>query len=146
MSHPPPEALPRRFTRSFHLSAKPVGARCNLDCTYCYYLHKGAAVDSTSGAVPVKGRISDELLDEFVRQYITGQDVEEIDFTWHGGEPTLLGLDFFRKVVQLQQKYAGTKRRCKKPMQVRGLSRRWAGRLFSHGGTTSVASGVYRVK
>jgi uncharacterized protein len=54
--------------------------------------------------------MSDELLEEFIRQYIASQDLEPVSFTWHGGEPTLLGLDFYRKVISLQQKHAGTKR------------------------------------
>jgi uncharacterized protein len=54
--------------------------------------------------------MSDELLEEFIRQHIAGQDSETVNFTWHGGEPTLLGVDFYRKIISLQQKHAGTKR------------------------------------
>ena len=93
------------FPRSFHVVAKPVGSLCNLDCTYCYYLHK----DDLTPQRP-SGRMADELLEEFIRQYIAGQEVEEVVFNWHGGEPALLGLDFFRRVVELQRKYAGTMR------------------------------------
>jgi uncharacterized protein len=71
---------------------------------YCYYLHKDEALRNAP-----HGPISDEILENFIRQYITTQDVDNIVFNWHGGEPALLGLDFYRKVVQLQQKYAGTK-------------------------------------
>jgi uncharacterized protein len=78
---------------------------CNLDCTYCYYLHKEDLLGNQAGS-----RISDEVLEEFVRQYITGQEVESVTFNWHGGEPALLGLDFFRKVVELERKYANGKR------------------------------------
>jgi serine-type anaerobic sulfatase-maturating enzyme len=92
-----------RSARSFHVVAKPIGSHCNLDCTYCCYSHKG-------GLLPSPGRISDDLLEEFIRQYITGQEVDEVRFNWHGGEPALLGLDFYTKVVELQRKYAGTKR------------------------------------
>jgi len=97
--------MPSRLTRSFHIAVKPIGSRCNIDCTYCYYLHKqGLLADSTASP------ISDELLEEFIRQYVTGQEAESIEFTWHGGEPTLLGLDFYRKIVELQKKYASGKR------------------------------------
>jgi uncharacterized protein len=78
---------------------------CNLDCTYCYYLHKEELLPHK-----MADRIDDELLEEFIRQYIAGQDVDDIRFNWHGGEPALMGLDFYRKIIQLQQKYAGTKR------------------------------------
>jgi uncharacterized protein len=105
MNRNPVTTPPHRLRRSFHVVAKPIGARCNLDCAYCYYLHKK---DLLPGAAD--GRIADDLLEEFIRQYITGQDLEPIAFSWHGGEPTLLGLDFFRRVVELQQKYADTKR------------------------------------
>ncbi len=91
-----------RHPRSFHVVVKPIGAQCNLGCTYCYYLHKDGLL-----ADGVPHRIADDLLEEFIRQYIAGQEVEEVTFNWHGGEPMLLGLDFFRKVVELQRKYAG---------------------------------------
>ncbi len=96
-------ARSKRLRRSFHIAAKPIGSACNLDCTYCYYVHKAdLLVDETP-------RLSEELLETFVQQYIEDQDAQSIVFTWHGGEPTLLGIDFFRKVVELQQKHAGAK-------------------------------------
>ena len=85
-----------RHPRSFHVVAKPIGSVCNLDCAYCYYRYKETG----------KGRIADDLLEEFIRQYIAGQEDDPVVFNWHGGEPALLGLDFFRKVVELEQKYA----------------------------------------
>ena len=85
-----------KYPRSFHVVAKPIGSACNLDCAYCYYHYK-----DTRG-----GRISDELLEEFIRQYIAGQEDDPVVFNWHGGEPALLGLDFFRRVVELEEKYA----------------------------------------
>ena len=101
--------------RSFHVVAKPVGAACNLECTYCYYLHKeGLLPDRTAG------RMSDDLLEEFIRQYIDGQGIEEVKFNWHGGEPALVGLDFYRKVVQLQREYAGAKQ-IKNEFQTNGV-------------------------
>jgi len=95
----------RRLVRSFQVLAKPIGPQCNLDCTYCYYLHKQELLPDTAG-----GPISEELLEEFTRQSIVGHDGDSVCFTWHGGEPMLLGLDFYRKVIQLQQKYARSKR------------------------------------
>ncbi len=95
--------------------AKPVGARCNLDCAYCYYLSKTDLLGAARA-----DRMSEELLEEFVRQYIAGQDEDTVVFTWHGGEPTLLGLDFFRKVAKLQQRHAGGKR-IENDLQTNGL-------------------------
>ena len=115
MSQPASVAQPRPFTRSFHVLTKPIGSRCNLDCTYCYYLHKNDLLADTTAS-----QISEELLEEFIRQYIASQDVDSVSFTWHGGEPAMLGLDFFRKIVQLQQKYAGSKR-IKNDLQTNGL-------------------------
>ena len=84
----------------FHAMVKPVGAICNLDCAYCYYLHKEQLLGSES-----KFRISDEILEAHIRQYIEGQRGDEVVFSWQGGEPTLLGVEFFEKVVALEKKY-----------------------------------------
>src|ERR1700733_7055308 len=79
--------------KRFHVMAKPVGSTCNLDCTYCYYLSKEKLPKG-----PGAGRMSDETLELFIQQYIAGVTGPEVIFSWQGGEPTLLGLDFFRKV------------------------------------------------
>jgi uncharacterized protein len=89
----------KRQTR-FHVMAKPIGPMCNLNCTYCFYLHKEKLLSSVNN-----WRMSEEVLEEFVRQYIHEQTSDEIVFSWQGGEPTLCGLDFFRKVVALERKY-----------------------------------------
>ena len=84
---------------------KPIGPLCNLDCKYCFYLEKEKLFPSNENF-----KMTDEVLEAYVRQYIQHQSVPEINFAWQGGEPTLLGVDFFRKVVALQQKYADGKR------------------------------------
>lgn len=84
---------------------KPIGPLCNLDCKYCFYLEKEKLFPSNENF-----RMSDELLERYVRDYIEHQDVPEISFAWQGGEPTLMGVNFFRKVVALQAKYANGKR------------------------------------
>lgn len=81
---------------------KPAGARCNLGCRYCYYLDKAKLYPE----VAPSARMSEEVLEEAVRQYIESQPTREVIFVWHGGEPTLLPLSFYRKVMQLQRKYA----------------------------------------
>jgi len=83
---------------------KPVGPICNLDCKYCFYLEKEKLYPGES-----QWRMSDAVLSEYIRQYIHSQPVAEINFAWQGGEPTLLGVDFFRKVIALQQQFADGK-------------------------------------
>lgn len=89
---------------SFHILTKPIGPICNLDCTYCFYLEKERLYPDQT-----RWRMSDDVLEAYIRQYIEAQSVPEISFAWQGGEPTLLGVDYFRKVVALQRRYAGGK-------------------------------------
>jgi uncharacterized protein len=84
---------------AFHVMTKPRGAICNLDCTYCYFLSKERLYPNSDF------RMTGELLESYVRQYIEAQCVPEVTFAWQGGEPTLMGLDFYRQVVALQAKY-----------------------------------------
>lgn len=86
---------------AFHVMTKPIGPLCNLDCKYCFYLEKEKLFPTNENF-----RMSDEVLEAYVRQYIAAQKVPEIHFAWQGGEPTLLGVGFFRKVVEFQKKYA----------------------------------------
>jgi uncharacterized protein len=90
--------------RPFHVLTKPVGPICNLDCKYCFYLEKENLYPGEN-----QWRMSDAVLEEYIRQYIHSQPPAEINFAWQGGEPTLLGVDFFRKVVELQKKFADGK-------------------------------------
>lgn len=92
----------RHFTApvSFGTMVKPAGSACNLNCRYCYYLEKAGLY---GGREPL---MSDELLDTYVRQYLEANETGEITFCWHGGEPLLSGIDFFRKALKLQRKYA----------------------------------------
>jgi uncharacterized protein len=89
---------------AFHVMTKPIGPLCNLDCKYCFYLEKEKLFPANENF-----KMSDEVLESYIRQYIEQQDVPAISFAWQGGEPTLLGVDFFRKVVALQKKYAAGK-------------------------------------
>ncbi len=81
--------------------AKPIGPICNLDCTYCYYLEKEKLYPRGESF-----RMSPEVLETYIRDYIALQSTPEVSMAWQGGEPTLLGLDFFRRVVELQKKHA----------------------------------------
>ena len=88
---------------AFGTMVKPIGSACNLDCHYCYYRDES---EIYSNAMP---RMSEEMLETYIRQYIQGASQQNISFCWHGGEPLLAGLPFFRKAIELQQKYAGDK-------------------------------------
>ncbi len=113
-----------RYPRSFHVVVKPIGSSCNLDCAYCYYRCKETS----------RNRIADGLLEKFIRQCIAGQEEDPVVFNWHGGEPALLGLDFFRKVVELEQKYAEG-RRIENDFQTNGvlLDEAWCEFFKEHG-------------
>jgi uncharacterized protein len=88
----------------FHVLTKPIGPICNLDCSYCFYLEKEKLYPGER-----KWGMSDEVLESYVRQYIAVQPREEVYFAWQGGEPTLLGVEFFQKAVDLQRRYCGGK-------------------------------------
>jgi uncharacterized protein len=85
----------------FHLLTKPVGPICNLDCKYCFYLEKEKLYPGE-----IQWRMSDAVLEEYIRQYIHSQPGPETNFAWQGGEPTLLGVEFFCKAVALQKKHS----------------------------------------
>jgi len=89
----------------FHVMTKPVGPICNLDCKYCFYLEKEKLYPEKTDWM-----MADGVLESYVRQYIEAQSAPVITFAWQGGEPTLLGVEFFRKAVELQKKYANGKR------------------------------------
>jgi uncharacterized protein len=113
--------------RRYHVIVKPIGALCNLKCTYCYYLSKQQLLNS-------QVRMSDEILETHIQQYIQGQDGNEVVFTWQGGEPTLLGLPFFERVVALQQKYRRAGQRIENDLQTNGtlLDDNWCRFLKKH--------------
>ena len=100
--------------QAFNTLVKPVGSACNLRCDYCYYLGKA---ELYGGCEPV---MDDELLELYIRQYIEAVQVPVVTFCWHGGEPLLAGLDFFRKAVALQEKYRGDKQ-IENTLQTNGL-------------------------
>ena len=88
-------------TIGLHVLAKPCGPACNLNCEYCFYLEKQALFHSGK-----KFRMTDNVLGAFIKNYITSQPTPVVEFVWQGGEPTLLGMEFFRRVVELQKPYA----------------------------------------
>ena len=99
------DALKLKRPNAFNVMMKPAGASCNLNCTYCYYLEKSNLYPGLN-----QMRMSDELLEKFTKQYIEANEVPVVNFTWQGGEPTLMGLDFFQKAIAFQKQYAGDKK------------------------------------
>jgi uncharacterized protein len=90
--------------QGLHIVAKPIGPVCNLNCDYCFYLEKQALFGDGETY-----RMSDAVLSAYITHYITSQPTPEVEFVWQGGEPTLLGIDFFKRVVELQTPFAGRK-------------------------------------
>ncbi|MDP8248426.1 MAG: anaerobic sulfatase maturase [Candidatus Tritonobacter lacicola] len=98
-----------------HLMAKPAGPDCNLNCGYCFYLEKEALFPEGG-----RYRMSDEVLETYIRKTAEYQTVPELLYAWQGGEPTLMGIDFFRKAVELEKRYAGG-RRIANTLQTNGI-------------------------
>jgi len=90
------------FAKPLYVMLKPASAHCNLACKYCYYLEKNKLYPTAQ-----RHLMSDEMLEQFTREYIEAQTMSQVLFTWHGGEPLLRSIDFYRKALSLQQKYAG---------------------------------------
>jgi uncharacterized protein len=88
----------------FHILTKPIGPICNLDCKYCFYLEKEVLYPDVS-----KWAMREDVLESYIRQYIEAQAGSEVHFAWQGGEPTLLGVEYFRRAVELQKKFANGK-------------------------------------
>lgn len=93
------------FAKPLYVMLKPAGAHCNLACKYCYYLEKNKLYPTAQ-----RHLMSDEMLEQFTREYIEAQTMNQVLFTWHGGEPLLRSIDFYRKALSLQQKYARGRR------------------------------------
>ncbi|MGY5453371.1 anaerobic sulfatase maturase [Agarivorans sp. MS3-6] len=113
-----------KASKRLHVMAKPIGAACNIDCSYCYYLSKQDLLEYKKGCSP---KMDDQTLETYIRQYIEGQNTPEIIFSWQGGEPTLLGLEYFQKIVALQNKYRPAGIQISNDLQTNGtlLNARW---------------------
>jgi len=113
---------------SFHVLAKPAGAICNLDCEYCFFLSKEELYPGSSF------RMSDELLGEYVRQLLDSHRTREVTVAWQGGEPTLMGLDFFRRAMDLVEQYRRPGQTVEHTVQTNGtlIDDEWASFLAEH--------------
>ena len=114
---------------AFHILAKPRGAVCNLACTYCFYTCKSSLYPEGTF------RMTDEVLDSYVRQVIQGHRSPEVTIAWQGGEPTLMGLDFFKKAIELERKYLRPGQRVLNTIQTNGtlLDDDWCSFFHDHG-------------
>ena len=125
-----------KASRVFQVFAKPAGSVCNLACRYCYYLEKA---DLYGKGGPF--RMADDILEEYIAQHIDASSTPVIRFSWHGGEPTVLGLDYFRKVVALQRKHRPPGRRISNGIQTNGslLDEEWGRFLAAEGFAVGVS-------
>ena len=90
---------PQGAPDAFHLLAKPTGAACNLDCAYCFFLDKEVFYPGS------KFRMRDDVLEQYIRQLIESHRTDQVNIAWQGGEPTLMGLDFYQRAMDLADKY-----------------------------------------
>jgi uncharacterized protein len=113
---------PANAPPAFHLLAKPRGAICNLDCKYCFYLSKEELYKGSSF------RMTDEMLETYIRQLIESHNVPEVTVAWQGGEPTLMGLDFFRRSIVFEKEYAKPGMKIQNTIQTNGtlINDEWA--------------------
>jgi uncharacterized protein len=115
-----PPALDPRLTASapprFHLLAKPSGSTCNIDCKYCFFLSKEALYPND------KHRMSEATLETYIRQLLESHRMPEVTIAWQGGEPTLMGLDFFRKAVTIAERYRRPDQKVQHTFQTNGIA------------------------
>ncbi len=118
------------ISREFQVFAKPAGSRCNLACEYCYYLEKERLYPKSESF-----RMPDEVLEAYIAQHIQASSDSVIRFSWHGGEPTVLGLDYFRKIVALQRRHRPAGRQIANGIQTNGtlLNEDWGRFLATEG-------------
>ncbi len=119
-----------KVPRGFQVFVKPAGAACNLACRYCYYLDK-----SQLGPESRPASIPDELLEDYIAQHIDASPDEIIRFSWHGGEPTILGVDFFSRVVDIERRHPPAGRTIANGIQTNGtlLNDEWGRFLAAEG-------------
>jgi len=105
-----------KASREFQVFVKPAGPICNMDCRYCYYLKKEHLFPEGESF-----RMPDEILEEYIVQHIEASPETVIRFSWHGGEPTILGLDYFHRIVELQRMHQPPDRRIANGIQTNGI-------------------------
>ena len=108
-------SMGRSLPRAFHVMAKPSGSACNLRCEYCFFLKKEKLYPNSNF------RMSDEVHEAYIKQLLSAHQVPQITVAWQGGEPTLMGLDFFRRSLELQKKHKKTGTRIENTFQTNGI-------------------------
>lgn len=110
-----------KIRRDFQLFAKPVGSKCNLGCSYCYY------INNNSGSYGTGSIIDSKLLEKYIEQHFEATTDETVFFSWHGGEPMLAGLGFYKDVLRIQERFNKEGRKVLNGMQTNGtlLTRDW---------------------
>ncbi|TVU62197.1 anaerobic sulfatase maturase [Vibrio atlanticus] len=113
----------------FHIMAKPTGSTCNIQCDYCYFLGREKSLEEVTA-----NPMSLETLELYIKQYIEAQPTEQVIFSWQGGEPTLLGLDYFETVIKLQKKHNPLNKTIQNDLQTNGilLNKQWCKFLKTH--------------
>ena len=106
--------IPKNAPPAFHMLVKPTGAICNLDCKYCFFLSKEMLYPGS------RFRMADELLEAYIQQLLESHTAPEVNIAWQGGEPTLMGLDFFKRSVEYAQKYKKPGQQILHTMQTNG--------------------------
>jgi uncharacterized protein len=130
-----PDPVPVGAPPSYHVLTKPTGAICNLDCTYCFFLSKEALYPGS------KFRMTDESHEQYIRQLLESHQTPHVVIAWQGGEPTLMGLDFYRETMKLVEKYRRPGQIIEHTLQTNGtkLDEEWAAFLAEHGFLTGLS-------
>ena len=123
-------------TDNFQIFIKPVGARCNLRCSYCYYLCKVGVSGSDSHAI-----MDNKTLENYIRQHFLASSADTVLFTWHGGEPLLAGIDFYKKAVAIQKKYLPSGKRFLNGIQTNGtlITNEWCDFFAENGFSVGIS-------
>ena len=124
-----PATRPDHAPPAFHLLSKPTGAICNLDCAYCFFLAKELLYPGS------RFRMADELLEKYIRQLIEAHRTPEVTIAWQGGEPTLMGLEFFERSIACVERHRKPKQQVAHTIQTNGtrLDDAWAAFFKEHG-------------
>ena len=128
--------LPKNAPPAFHVLAKPTGAICNLDCKYCFFLSKESLYPDS------KFRMADDLLETYIRQLLQSHRAPEVSVAWQGGEPTLMKLPFFRRSIELVERYRQPGQKIQHTIQTNGtiLDDEWCALFKQHGFLVGSAS------
>jgi len=130
MAYPIIGKMATLLTDDFQVFIKPVGARCNLKCSYCYYVEKGDIYGSD-----VKSVMNDETLENCIKQHFLASHGDTVLFTWHGGEPLLAGIDFYEKVLSIQKRHLPQGKSFLNGIQTNGtlITKAWCEFFATHG-------------